>query len=76
MKATWKVETTIDFENGTIVTKVVNPDGSWGVIHGTPMPDGQVVMVLVDHSADLDVNAFQTGMNMSQMVQNPMGSMH
>lgn len=76
MKATWTVTTTIDFESGTIVTKVVNPDGSWGVIHGTPLPDGQVTMVLVDHSADLDVEAFQAGMNVSQAMQAPMSSMH
>jgi hypothetical protein len=67
MKQKWNIEITIDAETGTALTKVTNPDGSWGVIESQVI-ENQVIMNLVDHSDNLDVNAFKMGMSLASPV--------
>jgi hypothetical protein len=58
----WFVE--VEVLEDRVITKVTNPDGSWGVIENLVTEAGIVELGVTSHSDNLDVNAFKAGMQM------------
>jgi len=60
----WKVEVEISIEKGylsaEVVTKITNPDNSWGVIKNIVHSCGSVYLGLTSHSPDLNVPEIET----------------
>jgi hypothetical protein len=56
----WLVE--IEVTEDRVITKVTNPDGSWGVVENLVTQAGIVELGVTKHSDDLDVAAFKMGL--------------
>jgi hypothetical protein len=56
----WLIE--VEVMEDRVKVKVINPDGSWGIVENLVTEAGIVELGVTSHSENLDVEAFKMGM--------------